>query len=76
VVNSTGHSHGHGATDEDGPEACFEWALTHPQRPHLRAMRLLPKLAPGHHGTKLDAYGSRPTTQAERSESFETALAD
>ena len=32
-----------------------------------------PSLASGHHGTKLTAYGSHPTTQTERSESFETA---
>ena len=32
-----------------------------------------PSLASGHHGTKLAAYGSPPTTQTERSESFETA---
>src|SRR5262245_16374053 len=31
-----------------------------------------PNLPPGHHGTKLAACRSHPTTQAERSESFET----
>jgi hypothetical protein len=34
---------------------------------------LNPNLASGHRGTKLTVYGSHPTTQAERSESFETA---
>ena len=34
---------------------------------------LNPSLASGHRGTKLTVYGSHPTTQAERSESFETA---
>src|SRR6516165_5641661 len=45
---------------------------------HLFAMRRRsrnPNLPPGHHGTKLTAYGSHPTTQAERSESFETTSA-
>ena len=32
-----------------------------------------PSLESGHHGTKLGADGSHPTTQTERSESFETA---
>jgi hypothetical protein len=34
---------------------------------------LNPNLASGHRGTKLTVCGSHPTTQAERSESFETA---
>ena len=34
---------------------------------------LNPNLASGHRGTKLTGYGSHPTTQAERSEGFETA---
>jgi hypothetical protein len=41
--------------------------------PHVLVDAGSTSLPSGHHGTKLAAYGSHPTTQTERSESFETA---